>query len=292
MIPRRSPLSWGRRARRFRPLPEQGPTSIRSARVTAIRRLANRSFRQKVGRFLAEGPQVVREAVRCRPDVVDEVLIVDDMSDGGPARRVAVEAEDAGLRVTWVEPRVLLAMTETVHPQGVAAVCSYLDRPAGEILRESRPAVLLDRVADPGNAGTILRTADAAGAHGVIFSAGSVDPYNGKCVRSSAGSLFHVPLAAGADPLECIGLAQERGTTVLATTPRGEVSLFDPPVREALRGRVMWVFGSEAHGVGDEPCARADLRVAIPMPGRAESLNLAVAAALCLYAGVREQAVG
>ncbi|MFN8126997.1 MAG: RNA methyltransferase [Candidatus Nanopelagicales bacterium] len=256
-----------------------GPTSVRSDRVGAVRRLANRSFRHKVGRFLAEGPQSVREAVRHRPDVIDEIFVIPDAS--ADIASIIAEATAAGLRITPIPEPVLLAMTETVHPQGIAAVCRFLDAddPAALMAGASLVAVL-HQVRDPGNAGTILRTADAAGADLVVLTGDSVDPYNGKCVRSTAGSLFHVPYASL--PLEQVAhVAGESGLTVLAADGDAPESLPEVVAAGVLAGRIAWVFGNEAHGLpGDVPC---DRRVSIPLYGSAESLNLAGAAAVCLY---------
>lgn len=243
-----------------------GPTSVKSDRVGAVRRLANRKFREKVGRFLVEGPQGVREAVQHHPASVDEVFVVGESE-------LAQDSRAAGLKVTAVPEPVLLAMTETVHPQGVAAVCRFLPfaRPAAPRLT----AVLHD-VRDPGNAGTILRTADAAGADAVYFTGYSVDPYNGKCVRSTAGSLFHVPFTSCA-----LNEVPTAGLQVLATSGSG-----DRDLREVdLSLPTVWVFGNEAHGLPDLGLPT----VSIPMFGAAESLNLASAAAVCLFASAMAQ---
>lgn len=269
-----------------------GPSSVRSDRVRALRRLANRSFRDKVSQFLVEGPQGVREAVLNRPDIVVEVFLSEEST--APARAVAGQAQGAGLTVTEVPEQVLLAMTETVTPQGIAAVCRFLDRPATDLWDADGapgPAVLLHEIRDPGNAGTIARTADAVASAGVVFSAASVDPYNGKCIRSSAGSLFHVPLARGADPLATIEQARASGRVVLATDVRADLALGDPALAQVLEGPLMWVFGNEAAGLPEEIAAAADHRVRIPIAGAAESLNLAVAAAVCLYAPVLARAL-
>lgn len=238
-----------------------GPTSVKSDRVGAVRRLANRSFRHKAGRFLVEGPQAVREAVRHQPGSVDEVFVHGESA-------VADAARDAGLKVTAVPEPVLLAMTETVHPQGIAAVCRFLPFLAPS---DPRLVVVLHEVRDPGNAGTILRTADAAGADAVYFTGDSVDPYNGKCVRSTAGSLFHVPFTSCA-----FDEVPTEGLQVLATSGSGERDLRD--VDPTLP--TVWVFGNEARGLPDVGLPT----VSIPIFGAAESLNLASAAAVCLYA--------
>ena len=233
-----------------------GPTSVKSDRVGAVRRLSNRKFREKVGRFLVEGPQAVREAVRHRPEVIDEIFVV-------AGTHVAAD----GLKVTEVPEPVLLAMTETVHPQGVAAVCRFLPFTPPV---DPRLIVVLHDVRDPGNAGTILRTADAAGADAVYFTGDSVDPYNGKCVRSTAGSLFHIRFTSCA-----FAEVPFDGLQVLATSGAGERDL-----REIdLELPTAWVFGNEAHGLPDLGLPT----VSIPIFGAAESLNLASAAAVCLY---------
>ncbi len=239
-----------------------GPTSVKSDRVGAVRRLANRRFREQVGRFLVEGPQGVLEAVRHQPECVDEVFVV-------AGQALAVD----GVKVTEVPEPVLLAMTETVHPQGVAAVCRFLPFAPPD---DPQLIVVLHEVRDPGNAGTILRTADAAGADAVYFTGDSVDPYNGKCVRSTAGSLFHIPFTSCA--LSDVPMA---GLQVLATSGAGERDL-----REVDLGLpTAWVFGNEAHGLPDLGLPT----VSIPIFGAAESLNLASAAAVCLYASALAQ---
>jgi len=145
---------------------------------------------------------------------------------------------------------------------------------------------MLSGVADPGNAGTVIRTADAAGADAVVLTRGSTDPYAGKCVRASAGSLFHLPVVTGLTTTPTIDAFREAGLTVLAATLDGD-SIDD--IDDVLAGPVAWVFGNEAHGLDGDALAAADRRVRVPIRGRAESLNLAAAAAVCLYATVRAQ---
>jgi TrmH family RNA methyltransferase len=154
--------------------------------------------------------------------------------------------------------------------------------PAEDVVaRPPQLSVALAELADPGNAGTVLRTADACGAGAVVFGAGSADPYGGKAVRSSAGSLFHVDVVRGA-PLESVLPAlRDAGVTVLAADGGGEAVLDE--LTTELAGPVLWLFGNEARGVPAGLAALADARVRIPMRGRAESLNLAAAAAICLY---------
>ena len=171
-------------------------TSIRSPRVKAARQLAKRAFRERTRLFLAEGPQAVREALgAARPW---------SPSCSSPPRRatrhadLAAQAAAQGVPVHAVSGEVMAELAQTVTPQGLLAVCRFIDVPLPALTGAApRLVVMLANVRDPGNAGTVLRTADAAGADGVIFSGASVDPYNSKCVRASAGSLFHLPVVAG-----------------------------------------------------------------------------------------------
>jgi TrmH family RNA methyltransferase len=181
-----------------------------------------------------------------------------------------------------VTEKAAAGLSETVTPQGLVAVCELRDVPAADILSAPpRLSVALAELADPGNAGTVLRTADACGAGAVVFGAGSADPYGGKAVRSSAGSLFHVDVVRGAPLEEFLPALRTAGVTVLAADGGGEASL--DQLGAQLAGPVLWLFGNEARGVPADLAAMADARVRIPMRGRAESLNLAAAAAICLY---------
>jgi TrmH family RNA methyltransferase len=172
----------------------------------------------------------------------------------------------------------------------VVAVCRFLDEPFADVLaRAPRLLAVCADVRDPGNAGTVIRCADAAGAGGVVLTGSSVDPYNGKAVRASVGSLFHLPLALEPGTAEVVAALQADGITVLAADGAGELDLDDAIDDGLLAGRTAWLFGNEAWGLPDEVAALADHRVRIPIHGRAESLNLATAAALCLYASARAQ---
>jgi TrmH family RNA methyltransferase len=259
----------------------------RSGRVKAARRLVRRPARAEHRLFLAEGPQAVREALTV-PGCVREVFALPAAASSHPAIRSAAEA--AGTTWLEVDDAALGSLTETVHPQGLVAVCRFLDVPAAEVLAGAPDllAVCAD-VRDPGNAGTVIRCADAAGAGGVLLAGQSVDPYNGKAVRASAGSLFHLPVAVEPDTTALLTAVRTAGLTVLAADGAGETDLDEAEERGLLDGPTAWLFGNEAWGLPDEVAALADHRVRIPIHGRAESLNLATAAAVCLYASARVQ---
>ncbi|MET8320160.1 RNA methyltransferase [Micromonospora sp. NPDC005189] len=259
----------------------------RTPRVVAARRLQRRRDRDATGLFLAEGPQAVREAL-ARPGVVTELFGTPTALDRHPELPAA--AAHADVPVSEVTDDGLAALAETVAPQGLVAVCRHLDVSLEQALANGpRLVAVLAEIRDPGNAGTVLRTADAAGAGAVVFAGDAVDPYNGKCVRASAGSLFHLDVVRAADPAQVVDALRAAGLSVFATTGYGDSDLDDLTDYGRLVGPTAWLFGSEAHGLPEELTAAADARVRVPLYGRAESLNLAAAAAVCLYASARAQ---
>ena len=245
--------------------------------MRTARRLATRVSRAERRLFLAEGPQAVREALGA-PGCVREVFAAPEVAGTHPDLHRA--AAEAAVRWQLADEAAIGSLSETVQPQGVVAVCRFLDEPLGDLIAR-RPALLAlcAEVRDPGNAGTVIRCADAAGADGVVLSGSSVDPYNGKSVRASAGSLFHLPLAIDPSTTDVVGAVRRAGLTVLAADGAGELDLDDAVDDDLLRGRTAWLFGNEARGLPDEVAALAHHRVRIPIHGRAESLNLATAAA-------------
>lgn len=199
-------------------------------------------------------------------------------------------AAATGARVTLVTDRVAATLSDTVTPQGVVAVVRGDEADLDAVLA-GRPrllAVLVD-VADPGNAGTVIRTADAVGADAVILAGDAVDPHSPKCIRASAGSLFHLPVIRTADVPATLAALRAAGIRSISTTLDDADDLDTPLVRELLTGAVAWVFGNEAHGLLPPVVAATDARVRIPIRGAAESLNLAAAAAICLYTASQAQ---
>ncbi|MCD5343440.1 RNA methyltransferase [Arthrobacter sp. AK04] len=289
--------------------PQDFPLSNpRADRVRDVAKLAGRPARLKRGQFLAEGPQAVREALRLhqqrvadgQPGVVTEVFASESCLDRHPE----FEELSQGVNARLATDEVLAAMADTVNPQGIIAVCRFLDVALQEVLDAGpRLIAVLCQVRDPGNAGTVLRAADSAGADAVILTASSVDIYNPKAVRSTAGSLFHLPVVLGADVDELAAACRARGIGVLAADGYGTLNLDtlqDENARRRLTGEgpeseyaleqpTAWLFGNEAQGLSEEELALADHRVAVPVYGSAESLNLGTAATVCLYASARSQ---
>lgn len=252
--------------------------TTRTPRVVAARRLQRRKDRDQTGRFLAEGPQAVREAL-------DAGVVLELFGTGEALTRYGDLALLAPL-VSAVDEEALTALTETMQPQGLVAVCEQLDVTLHDALaKRPRLVAVVAEIRDPGNAGTVLRTADAAGAGLVVFAGDAVDPYNGKCVRASAGSLFHVDVVRTG--LSVLDDLRDAGLQTLATSGYGADDLDTLLDEGALAGPTAWIFGSEAHGLPRELLDAADRRVRVPIYGGAESLNLAAAAAVCLYASAR-----
>ena len=258
--------------------PDEGPYTERTPRVVAARKLHRRAERVASGRFLAEGVQAVREALGAV--AVHELFVTDEAAARHP------ELIAAAPRVSRVTERAAAALSETVTPQGIVAVCDTVDVGLTTALDgQPRLVAVLVEVSDPGNAGTVIRTADAAGADAVLLAGNAVDPHNGKCVRASAGSLFHLPIATHRGVPETIEACRAAGLRVLAATAAGRYDLGEAP----LARPTAWLFGSEAHGLDEVTLAAADDTVRVPILGRAESLNLATAATVCLYATAWQQ---
>lgn len=230
---------------------------------------------------MVEGPQAVRSALAA--GVVIRDLFMDD--DAGVAfPDIVAAALAAGRAVTWTTNDVLEAMGETRQPQGVLAICDLL--PGGDlgaVMSAQGPVLVLDQLTDPGNVGTVIRTADAVGAAGILLTTGSADVHNGKVVRSTAGSLFHLPVISNIDLAEAAEAARANGRTVAVATGDADLDLFEAVAAGRVDDRTCWVIGSEAHGVSEQGRSLADVAVRIPMAGRAESLNASVAAAVVLY---------
>jgi TrmH family RNA methyltransferase len=250
------------------------PLSAGNARVKDARKLSRRSERSERRLFLADGPKAVEGALSV-PGCVVEVFATPAASQQYAGLLAATPT------VTLVDDRAMAGLSDSVTPAGVVAVCRFLEPAAPSA---PRLVALCADVRDPGNAGTVIRCADAAGADGVVLAGDSVDAYNPKTIRASVGSLFHLPVTVERDPAAAIAAAKAAGLTVLAADLDGE-DLFGAD--ELLRQPTAWLFGNEAWGLPDELGALADHRVRIPIHGRAESLNLATAAAVCLYASAR-----
>jgi TrmH family RNA methyltransferase len=266
-------------------------TNIGSDRVRSVRALSRRAVREREGLFLAEGPQAVSEVVAHRPDAVQDLYFEARGSEAQAGTRQAAvldAARESGLSVREVSHEVLVAMSDALAPQGVIAVCRPVDVHLDAVL-DSRPrfVVILTNVRDPGNAGTVIRGADAAGADAVLVSDSSVDIYNPKVVRSTVGSLFHLPIVTGMPIAILLDRVRAAGLALLAADGTGDTLLGDIDLTRSHA----WVMGNEAWGLEPNVRDACDAVVRVPIYGKAESLNLAMAATLCMYqsAGVQKR---
>jgi TrmH family RNA methyltransferase len=288
-------------------------TGLSKARWGALRRVA----RGKVpDEMLVEGPQAAAEAVAAlrgwpahghlppvppRPGSLRQLLVTPAAAERHAA--LVADAEALGVPTAVVGEAELAELTATVTPQGVVAVAAVPWVPAADVLGAGpvpaapRTFAVLAEVRDPGNAGTVIRCADASGASGVLATAGSVDLANTKCVRASVGSVFHLPIAVRQDFAALAEALRAAGVVLLAADGHGDIAtdeLLDDAAagRGPLVGDHAWVFGNEAWGMPAPRRAVCDAVVAIPPYGRAESLNLATASAVCLFASARARRAG
>jgi TrmH family RNA methyltransferase len=252
--------------------------STKNPTVKRVARLKQRPEREETGLALMEGPQVVRELIAHAPETVEELYFTSGGFERNP--ELAEAATAAGIEVEFVTDAVLAAMADTRTPQGVLAVAHQTPVRLRDLFEDGgRLVVVLDEVRDPGNAGTIIRVADAAGADAVILTGSSVDPYNPKVIRSTTGSLLHLKVTTGVTLQAAAEAVRQAGLELLAADMAGE-----PLPGADLSQPTAWLFGNEAHGLSAEARALADRTIAVPIYGAAESLNLGTAAAVCLYA--------
>ena len=261
------------------------PFTERTPRIVNARKLHRASVRRKQQQFLAEGENSVTAAVEA--GCVSDLYVTEVAAQNFGA--LIERADRAGVYIHPITDRAASALSESVTTTGVFALCRSVLTSVDEALSHNPKLVSIPvEASDPGNAGALIRIADAVGAGSVIFAGETVDPQGGKAVRSSAGSLFHLPVAREPNIEEVLDQARKQGLAILATAADGEVSLDEAD--EILQQPSAWLFGNEAHGLSPEVLAQADVRIRIPIRGRAESLNLATAAAICLYESAKAQA--
>lgn len=235
---------------------------------------------------MSEALAVERE----RGGLVRELYVTSGAAAGARVTALVREAFAVGVTVTEITERAAAALSDTKAPQGLVARCALLDTdPAAALARSPRLVAVLVEPSDPGNAGTVIRLADAAGADAVLLAGDAVDVFNPKVVRATTGSLFHLPIGVVDDPMLLPQMLAAAGLSTVATSGTAELELPRAEAQGLLDLPTAWLFGSEAHGLDEALLASADITVRIPIYGRAESLNLATAAAICLYASATAQ---
>ena len=254
-------------------------TGLQNPLVKAAAELKQKKYRQQRGEFLAEGLRTVEEAVAFK--AAQQIFYT--ATEDERTLQLLEQAAYMQLKLTCVSEAVMKKMADTETPQGIIAVCRMQEQPLEQLLASGKLLLVLDRVGDPGNIGTMLRTADAAGVGGIILLKGTADIYAPKTVRSSMGSLFHVPVLSGVAEQEFIDNAKKAGYQLLVTALDGADNLYQAD----LKGRLAFVMGNEAGGVSASLLQQADKRVFIPMRGKAESLNVAMAAGIVMFEAMR-----
>jgi len=250
----------------------------RTPRIVNAAKLLKTAQRKKTHQFLAEGENSVEAAIAT--GAATDLFVTEQA-----AEKFEEIVRTAGYMNVYTHPitdRAAKSLSDTVTTTGIFALCNDVLWTVGKAVNSrSRLVSVPVETREPGNAGTLIRVADAVGADAVVFAGETVDPQGPKVVRASAGSLFHVPVARNVNIDDVLGQLRSQGLQILATAADGEVDLDD--AGELLSRPTAWLFGNEAHGLGEELLDKADHRVRIPIRGRAESLNLATAASICLY---------
>lgn len=250
----------------------------RTPRIVNAAKLQKTAHRKKTNQFLAEGENSVEAAIST--GAATDLFVTEQAAE--KFEEIIRTAGYMNVYTHAITDRAAQSLSDTVTTTGIFALCNDVLWTIGKAVNKRSQLVCVPvETRDPGNAGTLIRVADAVGADAVVFAGETVDPQGPKVVRSSAGSLFHVPVARNANIDDVLGQLRAQGMQILATAADGEVDLDEAD--ELLTRPTAWLFGNEAHGLGEELLAKADHRVRIPIRGRAESLNLATAASICLY---------
>lgn len=259
-------------------------TSNQNPAVKEIKSLKNKKYREEKGQYFIEGIRFVEEALKEKA-VINSIVVSENLNNVKGGEEILEKVKGLKVPVYTVRDKIFKDISDTENPQGIMAVVKMTASSLEEILRKGSLIIVMDAIQDPGNMGTIIRTADAAGVTGIIVSKGCVDTYNPKVLRSTMGSIFHVNIHNTEDLSETINKIKERGITVLAAHLQGEANYFE----QDMKRDCAIIIGNEANGISDDAAQQADVLVKIPMPGKSESLNASVAAGLLMYEAVRQR---
>lgn len=257
-------------------------SSISNPRVADARKLRRKSYRDDTGRFLIEGCRAVATALRSSGEVVE--IFLD--SSASCEDEIRTLAGDSGTRTIEVTDRVLKAVADTATPQGVVAVAERPTATLADVIESSTFVLVGAGISDPGNAGTLIRSAIAAGCDGVVFTGDAVDPFGPKTVRAAAGMVFAIPVVTESDAGTTFQALRNEGLSLVGATAGATTSITEVD----LTGPTALVVGNEAWGLSSEQRSELDVVASIPMPGPAESLNVGVAGSILLFETVRQRA--
>lgn len=240
-----------------------------------IKKLKEKKHRIKSNKYLIEGLRFVEEAIKSKVSI-DSIIFTESFKEKNPDFFLKI---NENIRLIQMNEALLKQLCSTENPQGIVGVINMQNKE----LKSGELVVLVDKVQDPGNMGTIIRTAHAAGAAGIVMTKGTVDIYNDKTLRSTMGSIFYIPIVED-DSLDFVKSLKKEGYKLVVSSLQGKNNFFE----ENLQGKVMIAVGNEGNGVSDEVYDIADIKVKIPMPGEAESLNVAVATSIMIYEKIRQ----
>lgn len=240
-----------------------------------IKKLKEKKHRIKSNKYLIEGLRFVEEAIKSKVSI-DSIIFTESFKEKNPDLFLKI---NENIKLIQMNEALLKQLCSTENPQGIVGVINMQNKE----LKSGELVVLVDKVQDPGNMGTIIRTAYAAGAAGIVMTKGTVDIYNDKTLRSTMGSIFYIPIVED-DSLDFVKSLKKEGYKLVVSSLQGKNNFFE----ENLQGKVMIAVGNEGNGVSDEVYDIADIKVKIPMPGEAESLNVAVATSIMIYEKIRQ----
>lgn len=261
-------------------------TSINNPVIKEIKSLKLKKNREEQGLFFIEGLRFVSEALM-ESWQIKYILMSDSFVSNENYRQMISSVNDKNINLFAVTDKLFGELSETSSPQGILAVMASKKFEVSDLIKNNSFIVILDSVQDPGNLGTIIRTADAAGASGIIMSKGCVDLFNPKVLRSTMGSVFHLPIAVECDLPQSIQMLKEHGIKTYAAHLSGKISYFECNFKDSCA----FIVGNEANGISDAVAGTADVFIKIPMPGKAESLNASVAAGILMYEAVRQRVI-
>ncbi len=259
-------------------------TSGQNPVIKEIRALANRKYRDEKKLYFIEGIRFVEEALREKAEI-DKILLSERLSCSKAGEEILAGVRAAGYNTFLLPEKLFKEISDTESPQGIMAVLKARRHDLNDIIGDINCLLILESVQDPGNLGTIIRTADAGGITGIIMSKGCVDIYNPKVLRSTMGSVFRVPICISDDLAGAIDIIREKGIKVYAAHLKGKINYFEAD----FKGNIAVIIGNEANGISDTAAASSDMLIKIPMLGRTESLNASVAAGLLIYESVRQR---
>ena len=259
-------------------------TASQNPVIKEVRALKNKNDREEKKLFFIEGTRFVAEAMKENSDI--KYIIVSDTFLSNTATSDLMRVTDDMAITSYTVPDSLFgSITDTKTPQGILAVLALERKQLKDAVLSKGLLIILDTIKDPGNMGTIIRTADAAGCAGVIVPEGCVDVFNPKVLRSTMGSVFHVPIYHCGSIAEAMNITRKQGFLLCASHLEGSVSLYEAD----LSGQAALIIGSEAEGISPETAKNSDLLIKIPMEGRAESLNASVAAGVMIFEAMRQR---